>query len=72
MSERTPETRRVEWSASCIGTAVRVGLAFPIDCPLYGRECTPEQPIGTGMESEQGLCRIWIGYGARPDLRSLG
>jgi len=35
------------------------GKSTPIDCPLYMRGCTPDNPIGPCMVSVEGTCRIW-------------
>ena len=35
----------------------------PRDCPLFGRECVPDTPVGACMVSSEGTCRIWHEYG---------
>ena len=42
------------------------GLQSPSDCPLFGRECVPDTPVGACMVSSEGTCRIWHQYGGRP------
>jgi hydrogenase expression/formation protein HypD len=44
------------------------GLARPTACALFGRECTPDAPVGACMVSSEGTCRIWHAYGGVPDL----
>ena len=44
------------------------GIASPNDCALFGRECTPDTPVGACMVSSEGTCRIWSQYGGHPDL----
>jgi hydrogenase expression/formation protein HypD len=39
------------------------GIATPYDCRLFGKECTPENPVGACMVSSEGACRIWYEYG---------
>jgi hydrogenase expression/formation protein HypD len=53
----------------CCGD-IMAGIKNPSDCRLFGRECTPMNPIGACMVSSEGTCRIWHQYGGRPDLRS--
>src|SRR6266508_534751 len=56
----------------CICGEIMAGIASPTDCALYGRECVPDTPVGAGMVSSEGTCKIWHQYGGHPDLRSLG
>jgi hydrogenase expression/formation protein HypD len=39
------------------------GLSNPIDCELYGKQCTPENPVGACMVSGEGTCNITYRYG---------
>lgn len=34
------------------------GLVSPLDCPLFGKKCTPESPVGPCMVSIEGSCNI--------------
>jgi len=34
------------------------GVAVPQDCPLFGKACTPEHPVGPCMVSSEGACSI--------------
>lgn len=38
------------------------GKVQPIDCPLFGRGCTPMTPIGPCMVSSEGTCAAWYRY----------
>ena len=40
------------------------GLIQPKQCPLFGRECTPANPVGACMVSTEGTCAAWHQYGA--------
>jgi hydrogenase expression/formation protein HypD len=57
-----------ELSRRCLCGKIMVGLVEPSDCPLFGRECRPESPVGACMVSSEGTCKIWHQYGGRPDL----
>ena len=39
------------------------GLIEPIECPLYRKKCTPDNPQGACMVSEEGSCAISFRYG---------
>ena len=47
---------------------IMAGIASPEDCQLFGRECTPVEPVGACMVSNEGTCKIWHQYGGHPDL----
>ncbi len=57
-----------ELSRRCLCGKIMVGLVEPTDCPLFGRQCVPESPVGACMVSSEGTCKIWHQYGGRPDL----
>jgi hydrogenase expression/formation protein HypD len=39
------------------------GLIDPVQCPLYRKVCTPENPQGACMVSAEGSCAIFYRYG---------
>jgi hydrogenase expression/formation protein HypD len=53
---------------TCICGDIMAGIASPSGCPLFGKECTPETPVGACMVSNEGTCKIWHQYGGHPDL----
>jgi hydrogenase expression/formation protein HypD len=55
----------------CICGRIMSGLARPSDCPLFGKECRPESPVGACMVSSEGSCKIWHVYGGPPDLAEV-
>jgi hydrogenase expression/formation protein HypD len=59
-------------AADCICGDIMAGIASPTGCRLFGRECTPESPVGACMVSSEGTCKIWHLYGGHPDLREAG
>jgi hydrogenase expression/formation protein HypD len=52
----------------CICGEIMAGLSAPEHCPLFGKECVPDSPVGACMVSSEGTCRIWHQYGGHPDL----
>ena len=42
--------------------AVLQGHVKPCDCPLFGRACTPEAPLGALMVSSEGACAAQYKY----------
>jgi hydrogenase expression/formation protein HypD len=49
--------------ALCISGQVLRGLKKPRDCPAFGKECTPETPLGATMVSAEGACAAYYTYG---------
>ena len=47
----------------CICGKVLKGTAYPDACGLFGKECTPQHPVGACMVSSEGSCGIWHRYG---------
>jgi len=42
--------------AGCRCGEVLRGVTDPADCPLFGRRCTPQEPVGACMVSSEGAC----------------
>jgi hydrogenase expression/formation protein HypD len=57
---------------SCRCGDIMAGIASPLDCRLFGRECVPAEPVGACMVSSEGTCRIWHEYGGHPRLEVPG
>lgn len=49
-------------SPLCIAGEVLQGLKKPPECPAFGRECTPETPLGAPMVSSEGACAAYHQY----------
>jgi len=47
----------------CISGEVLRGLKKPHDCPAFGKQCTPETPLGATMVSAEGACAAYYNYG---------
>jgi hydrogenase expression/formation protein HypD len=47
----------------CISGEVLRGLKKPVDCPAFGKVCTPENPLGATMVSAEGACAAYYNYG---------
>ena len=39
------------------------GIISPVDCPLFGKACTPTKAVGPCMVSVEGVCAAWYKYG---------
>ena len=48
--------------AGCCCGQVLTGLIRPQSCPMFGRTCTPDNPYGACMVSEEGSCRSRYTY----------
>lgn len=46
----------------CLCDRVIRGLIEPRDCPMFGKSCTPENPYGPCMVSEEGICNTTFRY----------
>jgi len=50
-------------SPLCIAGQVLQGMKKPHECDAFGRECTPERPLGAPMVSSEGACAAYYHYG---------
>jgi hydrogenase expression/formation protein HypD len=48
----------------CMCGSVLRGVVEPAECPLFGRSCTPETPVGACMVSSEGTCAAHYKHGA--------
>lgn len=46
----------------CMSGLVLQGLMKPHECPAFGKECTPENPLGAPMVSSEGACAAYYRY----------
>ena len=51
-----------ETPGRCISGAIMRGQLKPHQCPLFGKECTPEHPEGAPMVSSEGACAAYYHY----------
>lgn len=49
-------------SPLCIAGKVLSGVSIPLDCPAFGKECTPAHPLGAPMVSSEGACAAYYRY----------
>jgi hydrogenase expression/formation protein HypD len=49
---------------ACSCGDVLKGIKIPSDCALFGRACTPENPVGACMVSSEGSCAAYYRYKA--------
>jgi hydrogenase expression/formation protein HypD len=47
----------------CISGQILQGLKKPHDCPAFGKQCTPQSPLGATMVSSEGACAAYYAYG---------
>ena len=52
----------------CDCARVVLGKIYPNQCKIYGIACTPRNPIGPCMVSDEGACRIWWASGVRESV----
>ena len=59
-----PGIRVTDPKAAQCGEVLK-GVLKPHQCKLFGRECTPEQPVGALMVSSEGACAAYYNYALR-------
>lgn len=67
----SPETWSYDMPSLCRCAEVVLGKAYPSQCPLFLKSCTPNNPIGPCMVSVEGACAIWARHGSHYTLLKL-
>jgi hydrogenase expression/formation protein HypD len=64
-----PGIRVTDPKAAQCGEVLK-GVLKPAQCKLFGKECTPEHPVGALMVSSEGSCAAYYSYAMRksPEL----
>ena len=70
-AERIFDVREIdtEEPAHCISGLVLRGVKKPHDCACFGKECTPETPLGATMVSAEGACAAYYAYGRHLEIK---
>jgi len=56
-----PGVRVTDPKAAQCGEVLK-GVLKPVQCKLFGKECTPESPVGALMVSSEGSCAAYYNY----------
>jgi hydrogenase expression/formation protein HypD len=56
-----PGLRVTDPKAAQCGEVLK-GVLKPVQCKLFGKECTPERPVGALMVSSEGSCAAYFNY----------
>lgn len=54
----------------CISGLILQGAKKPNQCPAFGKQCTPEHPLGATMVSSEGACAAYYMYRRTPETTS--
>jgi len=67
-----PGVRVTDPKAAQCGEVLK-GVLKPAQCKLFGKECTPEHPVGALMVSSEGSCAAYYSYALRksPQLTQM-
>jgi len=53
------QIEQVNESDECIAGSILKGRKKPIECPQFGKNCSPEHPLGAPMVSSEGACAAY-------------
>jgi hydrogenase expression/formation protein HypD len=67
--QRFPDVGAIQTAESrlCISGLILQGRHKPFECPAFGKECTPQTPLGATMVSSEGACAAYYRYGRYRD-----
>lgn len=63
LHDETQRKRAGEMPPGCDCAQVVLGKIYPNQCRIFGKGCTPHNPVGPCMVSDEGACRIWWSAG---------
>jgi hydrogenase expression/formation protein HypD len=46
----------------CIAGDIMKGIKKPVECPQFGKGCTPQSPLGAPMVSSEGACAAYYNF----------
>jgi hydrogenase expression/formation protein HypD len=55
-----------EEPSECLSGLILQGVKKPHECPAFGSRCTPENPLGAPMVSNEGACAAYYRYRRSP------
>ena len=55
--------QKTEYKTACRCGDVLQGKILPKECPLFGKACNPDHPVGACMVSSEGACSAFFMYG---------
>jgi hydrogenase expression/formation protein HypD len=55
--------RPAEGTKGCACPEILRGVMKPVECKLFATACTPENPLGSCMVSDEGACAAYYTYG---------
>jgi hydrogenase expression/formation protein HypD len=64
---QVPGVRVTDPKAAQCGEVLK-GALKPVQCKLFGKECTPEHPVGALMVSSEGSCAAYYNYEHRKSV----
>jgi len=68
---QVPGVRITDPKAAHCGEVLK-GVLKPAQCKLFGKECTPEHPVGALMVSSEGSCAAYFNYEYRKSAALVG
>ena len=58
------EVKYAKEPRGCACGKILKGVLTPLECPLFGKKCTPDNPVGPCMVSSEGACSAYYKYGS--------
>lgn len=56
------EVEKTREDRGCICGSILKGIRNPVDCSLFANKCTPSNPVGACMVSNEGACHAFFKY----------
>lgn len=69
--EKNDEHPGVGEASICISGEILKGIKKPVDCPAFGKSCTPETPLGATMVSSEGTCASYHKFRRNENVKRI-
>lgn len=56
------EGTHLQKDSKCVAGEILKGIKKPFECPAFGKECTPSNPLGAPMVSSEGACAAYYHF----------
>jgi hydrogenase expression/formation protein HypD len=60
--QHEPYSNQIASPSPCMSGLILQGILKPQQCPAFGTQCTPENPLGAPMVSSEGACAAYYRY----------
>ena len=62
--------KETTFNTKCIAGDILRGIKKPFECPVFGTECSPSNPLGAPMVSSEGACAAYYHFSNNEKIKA--